>query len=342
MGRLSPAVVLPVLPCHYARMWWVALLFSFQANAFDVSTWIVGETYVGAYDKAGRKLFQKNLVPDSWSFDARQCRLWVGNENGDIRLVNPAGEVSAAGFEGRMLSDVASSIFFVWARGRLHKASAEGVVLESYEQTSNVIAQRLAVDADRVWMLYALGNKLWLEERDTKLNTVSSTVISDGVDLWSDAKIFTSDEMPGVWVGFTASITALYSPAVVHVVSGGAIVGEKKWPQRGVFFDGCLEKDRGFIASRSIPSDSGYTVPVRSVLEGVDASGTVSAVYEAETNWLIDSFTCEKNDYWMTQRSIFGSDGSYLVQWNGDSGKFGRRVERLPGKARKIYRCNPS
>lgn len=316
--------------------WWFAWSSIVHASTY----WIIGEDYIDTVDGSGSPLHSWFLRPSSYGFDSKNCRVWA-EESSAINIFGTDGYRKSTTVSGSIVSDRLSDSIFIRSGENLHQFNEDGTLVESKFDPDYSSVQRLVNAEPGFWALHhqpVRKNSLWVSRVSLQLENGKPILLSTGHDRWSTQKIF-PDGTGGAWVGFTtATPTTAYSPAVAKIDSNGNVVLKRVFKERGLFFDGCPLPSGEFLLSRDIPSNSGFTVPVYSFLESIAVAGTSSTLYSAETNYFIDSVLCERDFVTMAERSIFGSDGSFLSRWDFGATQSYRLV-RLRGRVQQIYHC---
>ncbi len=305
--------------------------------------WVVGKDYLAFWDSE-KILIKKDIAPLSHAFDAKSCQLWVSDptQNALLRFepdrLSPALRVEA---QGRLVSSVSADqfLFLNEANSKLEQRNLDGEVAASHEVAESEHLLNFQ-GAENRWALFfeSKRNRIWMKSFDGDLKVQKEVPVTTASVIWTNPRMLVNSKTNDVWVGFSSSALGFSnSPMVNHYAADGLLKKEFRWGQRGLFFDFC-ESGEGVLAARDLPTPP-YTVPVTSFVESFAAGKGPTPHYQAATNDLVDSLRCQGDTLWMAQRSIFGSQGSYLIHWRkGDKGT-GTRLHRLPGSAEKLYLC---
>lgn len=317
----------------------ISLCWAGLAQAREL--WIVGKGYVGHTDLKKPPTYFQDMEIASDGFDASLCRVWVSDETrGHLKQFGAAGLVDAVATSVRILSSVTNERFVTTAGSKWELRDRKGQVLSSKEAGWAGSSEQLELGWERAWSLNLEGNHLWLTHLDGAFTETKRTELSKTTEIWGYQKLTYDRAGDALWVGFThTTATHIYSPTARRLSLEGDQKASFDWKERGLFFSSCLDGNHWLMA-RDIPSDSGFTVPVYSFLEKLGADGSKSTYYSGNTNDFIDATVCAPDAVYMIQRSIFGSDGSYLVRWDRTAGQLGEQLFRLPGPARALYLCD--
>jgi len=280
----------------------------------------------------------------SEGFDSETCSLWTREaDTGKLSALAPKAKRELPGVSGEILSDWTGTDFLTRSQDgkSVERRDRDGKVLETVGASWAGEAVRVVSTPDgKRWALLSRAEHLVLLHLDEKYGTRKETPIAKSTDFWGTAKILVDTKGRKLWVGYAATRPGLiYSPHVARLDFEGKVEAVYQWKEKGLFFDACLDEEFSILASRDIPS-SPYTLPVYSTLESLASDGEIKTRYEAETNYFIDALACQTDRVLMVQRSIFGSDGSYLVNWSRVPGASTQRLLRLPGPARRLYACS--
>ena len=322
----------------------LALLSSF-ATAQNQRGWVVGKDYVAFWEGTSEFKVERSIVPESWGFEAARCRLWVTDKNSHQLLSLLPGELTAilkTELQGRILSDSEGGQFFTYnsAVSQIERRGTDGAVLGSFALGDPALLSRVRSLGQVSWGLFLNPdeNKIWLRQYDEKFQKTKELPVATAKVIWANPRFLISPESKELWVGYTASgPTAPYTPIIKKMTSEGKAVAEFTFKEKGIFFDFCFEGEKVLVA-RDIPT-APYTVPVHSFLEELSPGDLKKSVYSAATNYFIDSVGCTEDSVWMAQRSIFSSDGSYLVHWKKGDSSAGTIIQKLPASADQLYLC---
>ncbi|MBI4403452.1 MAG: hypothetical protein HY537_04785 [Deltaproteobacteria bacterium] len=326
---------------HFATT--LVLAFLFVSNLGLARVWIMGQNYVGYLDKKNEWHSIASVIPTSWGLDSSHCRVWLAEEAKSTLMYTAGGPLQKTGSAKKILSDVEKGIFLTqsYDRPEVQIHNQEGTITQTVQAPWVIYSERIVRNHDQSWSLNfdETSQKLWLSHLDPNLLETSTTLLSQHTTVWPTLRMVYESLNDILWLGWTAATTSKpYSPRIQRRSRQGELQSDKIFADKGVFFDMCANEDKSLLISRDIPSDSGFTVPVYSFLENIDASGKVQTVYSAEVNWLIRSIACQKDRVYMIQQSLFGSGGNRLVEFDLIYGKESV-LTLLPGQAWKIYSC---
>ncbi len=305
-----------------------------------LGAWLVGSDYL-AYTELNFPPLILQKETSSEGYDPATCKVWVRDaKSGKLSAFAPKQQNEISAPSGEILSDWLGDAFLTLSPDKksIEIRNTEGKVQKMVEAPWAVHAKRVIAGNNTRWALSGDENRLWLTHLDANYQLVKETPLATSRDFWGNSKILFNSKTNKLWVGFAETKPShAYSPTVLRVDPDGKIEAKFEWNERGLFFDVCLDSESVLI-SRDMPSLP-YTVPVYSTLEAIPEAGKASTYYQADANLFIDGMICETDRILMVQRSIFGSDGSYLVDWNRKSGSTGKQLFRLPSPIRKLYAC---
>ncbi len=327
---------------------WVIGFFSWTAFA-EPSLWIVGQNYVLRSDASGNPASVSTAPVESWGFDSAGCRMWIQEEGGGLRRFDKAGSVTQSTEKvARILSGTGEGSFLSrsWESAeRLEIRDADGKRLRVFD--ADWVAQSEQVGwEDRslgVWSLNVdeRARKMSIIRLDSDFASAEMRTVAQPFNTFGYRRLLLDPARKFLWIAYTAApINFPYAPAVQrHTIAVGP---PSLWrsDEKGLSFDGILDADGSLLLARDIPSDSGFTVPFYSYIQRHSPEGVVSTLYQSDINFFIDSLTVDATSIYMVQRSIFGSDGSFIVRWDREPGQIGKSLFRLPGPARKIFACH--
>jgi len=306
--------------------------------------WVSGPEYLAYSDLSANEPVVIQQKVSSEAFIEEGCRLWVRDESSGnlssyspkrrLELPDPTGEILSDGLDGEFVTRTLDGT-------AIERRGNDGKVLETIAAPwAQAVVRIVGGPEGQRWALLNRTKSLTLLSLDKHFQTLKETPIAQSQDFWGTPKLVVDSTARTLWVGYSATRPGLsYAPHIARVGFDGKIEKVVQWSEKGLFFDACLDEEFSLLASRDKPS-SAYTVPVYSYLESISATGEVAVRYEAETNWFIDALVCQPDRLWMVQRSIFGSEGSYLVSWDRIKGSPAKRLHRLPAPARKLYACS--
>lgn len=315
------------------------LLWAIPALAKSRIYWIAGDDFIGKMEFNAPTFFLP-MHPKSVSLDRTSCDLYVGDEHETLfRFAARGSKPEPLQSKGFLLEEEFQTTYYARnTKNQLEERNKEGSVLQTL----------LAIPKTSRSFKRGLQKNYILDYRDNQLdllvlskNSGSSTTVSlsHGSELWSEPKL-TLDTKGTPWVGYTSrTVSHMYAPVLKHFDAAGKTLQTTEWPDRGIFFDLCAEENGSVTISRDIPT-SNFTVPVYSFLENIVPGSKPIQQYEAETNFFIDSMVCTPNTVWMIQRSIFGSEGSHVQEWERGNKDTGKTLFKLPGRAWKIQVCD--
>ncbi len=320
----------------------VLLLSSTFAKADAYRGWIVGKNYLAQWSEAemGSVPTQRNV---SHAFDPKGCRLWLMSSDGTLSSylnsdLSPVKTLKVSA--GAIVSYLSDGHFFVLTQnGELQKRTAEGQVATTFSIADADKLLRLESSADAVWGLFldSTANRIWLRRFDPQLNLKKEIPVASANVIWANPRLHVHSGTDEAWVGYSTSAVGLSTtPMVKRFLPDGSEASVFSWGQRGLFFDQCEEGDH-MLAARDLPTPP-YTVPVFSFIDELVPGAKPKRQYAAPDNYFIDSLSCRADSFWMVQRSIFGSDGSYLVGFDRRVAKETKRV-KLEGPAEQLYGC---
>lgn len=303
--------------------------------------WIVGENYLGVYDLGSGLKLALEVEPVSFGFDREACKVWLTDSGQNLNVYDSGlGAKVVASSTEQVISSQTDGYFFTVSQGSVYKRDASGSVMASWPRdwTQSVVQ---LLFAERIALQYLpKEDSLWLNHLDENLEVVHKTEIPSGKTVWQKPRVLSDKTAGDIWVGFsTKTATHVYSPIVELRKTSGEREKLFEWNERGLFLGFCLNGERELLVARDVPSDSGYTVPLYSYLDRVSPSKPVQRFYGADVNYLIDALTCSDTEVFLAERSIWSSEGSYLVRWDKTPEKAGVRLLKLPGKALELYDC---
>lgn len=326
-------------------LWILLYAFSPLSLAKGPVVWIVGEGFIGRTDLVSAVVNQTKISPSSWALDRNGCRLWVSDEKtGQLARLSPDGStLTAPDNVSRILSDPDKNGQFLTRSpggSRVEQRDASGSLVSQSEHRWVENSEHVVRHQNFSYSLNASEEtrKLLITRLDATLTEVGQSLVSKRLSPWGERRL-ALDPLGGLWVGFTAPGLKSSVAWAERWSFEGRRETQHAWPERGLLFDLCAEPDGSVLVARDIPSDSGFTVPFYSYLERVKRDGSTQTYYQTDVNYFIDSVACHAESVWMVQRSIFGSDGSYLVRWNPKAGGLGDSLFRLHNKVKKLYFC---
>lgn len=313
---------------------------SFAAEIPSIKAWIVGKQYVAFWNGAALELNQE-IAPASHSFDASACRLWVSDdkklERFDEGKIKPALSRTET---GRLLAPRTTKEIFFLAGNEIQRKNELGETTSNFTLPDPAKLQSLHFGQSKIWALYFDSQQHHIALRHFKDGEAASEPISvaTATVIWANPRLLVHPVTDDVWVGYSSSAPGhAYSPFVNQYGANGKLKHEYRWALRGLFFDFCPEGDT-VLSAHDLPTMP-FTVPVTSYVEKLVPKQKPAPVYEAATNDFVDSLTSRADGLWMIQRSIFGSNGSYLVHAKvGEAGP-GTVFQKLPSPAENLYVC---
>ncbi len=320
-------------------------LISSVGGAQNQRGWVVGKDYLAFWNGAAEIQVDNTIAPESWGFESASCHLWITEKKSQTLQGYLPGDFSPFAktpYKGRIVSDVDARqlVTLNEATSQIEKRAAEGNVVGSYAFNEPLQLSRVRSSGGQTWGLFlnADENRIWLRHFDENFQGTKDLAVATPKVIWGNPRFLISPESSNLWVGYSSSgATAPYTPIIKTLNSQGKALHEYSFKEKGLFFDFCLEGD-GVLMARDIPT-APYTVPVYSFLEELSGGGAKKAVYSAATNDFIDSLGCTQHTVWMAQRSIFGSEGSYLVSWKKGDPSSGTVTHKLPGSVNQLYLC---
>ena len=203
-------------------------------------------------------------------------------------------------------------------------------------------SQRIIFHDDTFWSLGAdtTTHRLWLSRVNLEGVETDKVIAPQPYNSFGDFRVLLDPSRKLLWLGFTAGRPGLsYAPIVENYNWGTQKTFGWNPDGKGRLFDAIIDLDGSLLMARDVPSDSGFTVPFYSHLERISIEGVGATYYQSDLNYFIESAVPTAQKLFMIQRSIFGSDGSYLVEWDRRPGEIGERLFRLPGSAKKLFVC---
>lgn len=313
------------------------LLLFVCANVFSQDIWVVGKTYLFHSENGKHHVF-KNRKADSWGYDNAHCRLWVTDQN--VLYSMDRNKRIARGEAKKILTDVSETFLTLSVSGQMEVRNEEGRILSTHPSPWSTLPVAFAQTRKYVFALTEADNTLTLHTYNKDFSKVSETSLSEKKDFWNTPKLVADEQTDSVWVGYTVTQAwTIYAPVLEKRNSTGALLHKQEWKERGILFDVCRETNGDALVSRDIPSNSGYTVPVYSFLEGLSVAKSSQTLFAHRENLFMDSLSCGPKEIAFVSRSIFGSDGSTVEIWDRTPKKGSKTLVKLPDQAWKIYSC---
>lgn len=313
---------------------------------------VAGENYLLFDPGDSNPKIVKDLESKSWALDPNGCRLWVTTKSQEpfIQLYQQGQLVKQMKFLGTIVSDFQTGRFFTRPdQGALQQRDSDGEIISELKMIDSSFVKSVIAGSDGdLWTLNqgtqsVRRESLWVSRTKGTGKTTPPILIESDTDLWGGLKLVFDPKERELWVGYSSSSPQhTYTPRVKLFSEDGKLKRSFYWQERGVFFDGCLEKRGSFLMARDIPTMP-FTVPVYSFIERLEKEGNANPVIDLDLNLLVDSMACESNNLYAAVHSILGGEARQVIQWDKKDLKSSEIVLNLPGRANKIWVCeNPS
>ncbi len=293
--------------------------------------WVIGDDYVAISDK--KSISPKKLTALFWRFDKNNCGIWFTDSYNNLYYIDEKLSLQKKDSNcERIISDIDDFFYTINNKNLLIKRSKDGTPIKS-----NFVNWLKTVSLINPFITTAFHyesetNIFSLAKYDDNYEETKKNVLIKENILWQNPKVLFSKNYE-FWLGYTAKINEFsYTPVIEKRNVSGDILKKFYFNSKGVFFDFCEDISGNLIFSRDIASSSGYTVPVTSVIQKITPSFNIETIYEAETNFLIDSIACDTKNIIFSERSIFSTSDSKLVFEEN-------KHIKLPNKTKAIYIC---
>ncbi len=304
--------------------------------------WILGDYYVAKSD--GKKIeWKADITPNSWSFNAEQCSLWVEDEDSGKLFRSTDTTFTDTEQKAHLLSDATLGTFFTRSpEGMLQLRNSEGVVKQEYKTPWVAHSKKMIVSAHGTWSINDdrdnrknwLGRVLYTGEEVTQIDLLPGMVI------WPNHRLLVNETNGDFWLGYsTGEQGKPFTPIVEHRDREGNLKKSYRWKDKGLFHDFCMDRDHSVLVSRDIPSDSGFTVPLDSFLERLMPGKESTTELALASNLIADGLACAPDAIYFAEHSLFGSEGRHLQRWDRNPSHKPVELFDLPGPAQKLYHC---